>query len=187
MHAFLQEGIASSEQPLSQFLRLAVQSMVQQALEQEVTDFLGRERYERQPEVSGYRNGYKPGHLHSAEGEIAFAVPQVRASEQPYRSKLLEFVRGNSDVLEYLVTQMYSRGLSTRDVEEAFRDPYSGELLLSRTAVSEITDSLWEDYQQFCQRDLSQFAVEYLFLDAVYESLRRQGNIKEALLCAWCQ
>jgi transposase-like protein len=97
----------------------------------------------------------------------------------------LEFVRGNSDVLEYLVTQMYSRGLSTRDVEEAFRDPYSGELLLSRSAVSEITDSLWEDYRHFCQRDLSSFEVEYLFVDAVYESLRRQGNVKEALLCAW--
>jgi transposase-like protein len=80
---------------------------------------------------------------------------------------------------------MYSRGLSTRDVEDAFRDPYSGEMLLSRTAVSEITDSLWEDYRHFCQRDLSAFEVEYLFMDAVYESLRRVGNVKEALLCAW--
>jgi transposase-like protein len=185
MSSFLQEGIASSEQPLSQFLRLAVQGMVQQALEQEVTDYLGRERYERQSEASGYRNGYKPGRIRSAEGEISFEVPQVRASEQPYRSKLLEFLRGNSDVLEYLVTQMYSRGLSTRDVEDAFRDPHTGEMLLSRTAVSEITDSLWEDYRHFCQRDLSMFEVEYLFVDAVYESLRRQGNVKEALLCAW--
>ena len=109
----------------------------------------------------------------------------MRGSDETYRSKLLEFLRGNSDVLEYLVMQMYSRGLSTRDVEDAFRDPYTGALLLSRTAVSEITDSLWEDYQLFCQRDLSDFEVEYLFLDAVYESLRRQGNVKEALLCAW--
>lgn len=185
MSVFLREGIANSEQPLSQFLRLAVQGMVQQALEQEVTDYLGRERYERQAEGSGYRNGYKPGRIRSAEGEIAFEVPQVRASEQPYRSRLLEFLRGNSDVLEYLATQMYSRGLSTRDVEEAFRDPYSGELLLSRTAVSAITDSLWEDYRHFCQRDLSGFEVEYLFVDAVYESLRRVGNVKAALLCGW--
>ena len=69
MSVFLREGITSSEQPLSQFLRLAVQGMVQQALEQEVTDYLGRERYERQPEASGYRNGYKPGRIRSAEGE----------------------------------------------------------------------------------------------------------------------
>ena len=185
MAAFLQQGIQSSERPLSQFIRLAVQNMVQQAVEQEVTDFLGRERYERQAEPVGHRNGYKPGRIRSAEGEIALAIPQVRGTEEPYRSPLLAFLRGNSDVLEYLVTQMYSRGLSTRDVEDAFRDPHTGEMLLSRSAVSEITDGLWEDYQAFCERDLSQFPVEYLFVDAIYESLRRQGNVKEALLCAW--
>jgi transposase-like protein len=185
MESFLAEGIQSSEQPLSQFIRLAVQKVVQEAIEQEVTDYLGRERYERQVETEGYRNGYKPGRIRSAEGEIALQVPQVRGTSETYHSKLLDFVRGNSDVLEYLVTQMYSRGLSTRDVEDAFRDPYTGEMLLSRSAVSEITDSLWEDYQQFCQRDLSQFPVEYLFVDAIYESLRRQGHVKEALLCAW--
>jgi transposase-like protein len=185
MKTFLQEGIQSSEQPLSQFIRLSVQKMVQEAIEQEVTDYLGRERYERQAAAEGYRNGYKPGRIRSAEGEIPLQMPQVRGTDAPYHSKLLAFLRGNSDVLEYLVTQMYSRGLSTRDVEDAFRDPHTGEMLLSRSAVSEITDSLWEDYQAFCQRDLSQFAVEYLFVDAIYESLRRQGNVKEALLCAW--
>lgn len=185
LHGLLNNGLAESEQPLSTFIKLAIQKVVQQAIEQEVTDFLGRERYERQPEVKGYRNGYKPGRIRSAEGEIPLEVPQVRDSEQPYQSRLLQFLRGNSDVLEYLVTQMYSRGLSTRDVEEAFRDPYTGEMLLSRSAVSEITDSLWEDYQHFCQRDLSDFEVEYLFVDAIYESLRRQGSVKEALLCAW--
>jgi len=101
MKAFLQNGIQNSEQPLSQFIRLAVQNVVQQAVEQEVSDYLGRERYERQPEVNGYRNGYKPGRIRSAEGEIPLQVPQVRGLDGPYRSKLLEFLRGNSDVLEY--------------------------------------------------------------------------------------
>jgi transposase-like protein len=97
----------------------------------------------------------------------------------------MSFLAGNSDVLEYLVVQMYTRGLSTRDIEEAFRDPLTGELLLSRSVVSELTDSLWEDYQAFCQRDLAGFEVEYIFLDAVYESLRLQAGVKEALLAAW--
>ena len=82
MAAFLQQGIQSSEQPLSQFIRLAVQNMVQQAVEQEVTDFLGRDRYERQAKPVGYRNGYKPGRIRSAEGEIALDIPQVRGTEE---------------------------------------------------------------------------------------------------------
>jgi transposase-like protein len=57
--------------------------------------------------------------------------------------------------------------------------------LISKSAVSEITDRLWEDYQAFISRDLSDIAVEYLFVDAIFESLRRHGA-KEALLVAWC-
>ena len=65
---------------------------------------------------------------------------------------------------------MYARGLSTRDIEEALVDA-TGNRLLSRTAISQATDMLWADYQAFADRDLSGFAVEYLLLDAVYESL----------------
>lgn len=100
----------------------------------------------------GYRNGYKPGRMRSAEGEIPLQVPQVRDSEPPYRSRLMELLRENTDVLDYLVLHMYTRGISTRDVEDAFRDPTTGEALLSRTAISDMTDSLWEDYQRFCAR-----------------------------------
>jgi putative transposase len=93
------------------------------------------------------------------------------------------FLDGNSEVLDRLVNEMYARGLSTRDVEDAFTDA-TGELLISKSAVSEITDRLWEDYQTFISRDLAEVQVEYLFVDAVFEALRRHGA-KEALLVAW--
>jgi putative transposase len=186
LRAFLQGGMYGSQQPVSELVRLGAQLLVQKALEEEVRDQLERDRYERRQEgQEGLRNGYEPGRIRSAEGEIVLQVPQVRGTQEPYRSKLMDFLRGNSDVLEYLVVQMYTRGLSTRDIEEAFRDPHSGELLLGRSAVSELTDSLWEDYQAFCQRDLSSFEVEYVFLDAVYESLRELAGLKEGILVAW--
>lgn len=53
----------------------------------------------------------------------------------------MSFLDGNSEVLERLVTEMYARGLSTRDVEDAFRDA-SGDMLFSKSAVSEIIDRL---------------------------------------------
>ena len=56
----------------------------------------------------------------------------------------MSFLDGNSAALDRLVTQMYARGLSTRDVQDAFRDS-TGELLISRSRVSEITDRLWQD------------------------------------------
>jgi len=171
---------------VSALVERATRLVVQELLEAEQAEFLGgRGRYERRSlDQHGARNGYEPGRLRTAEGAIPVAVPQVRDAGGPYRSSLMSFLDHNSDVLDRLVVEMYARGLSTRDVEDAFRDA-TGEMLLSRSAVSEVTDQLWEDYQAFISRDLSEIAVEYLFCDAVFESLRRQGA-KEALLVAWC-
>jgi putative transposase len=44
---------------------------------------------------------------------------------------------------------------------------------------------VWDDYQAFRTRDLSGIDVSYLFLDGIYESLRRYGA-KEGILYAWC-
>lgn len=60
--------------------------------------------------------------MRSAEGKIELAVLQVRDSEQSYRSRLMDFLKGNTDVLDYLVLQMYTRGLSTRNVEDVSRN-----------------------------------------------------------------
>ena len=111
-------------------------------------------------------------------------VPQVRDAPEAYRSGLMTFLRGHSDVLERLTVEMYARGLSTRDIEDALQKA-TGDRLLSRTAVSQLTEVLWAKYEAFSERDLSTFEVEYVFLDAVYESLRHQGGGKEGLLCAW--
>jgi transposase-like protein len=171
----------------SLIVRLGIERVVQEMVEQEVTDYLERDHYQRRrpdQEHRGYRNGYEPGRLRTAEGEVLVQVPQVRDAPETYRSRLMTFLRRNSDVLQRLVVEMYARGLSTRDIEDALEEA-TGDRLLSRTAVSQITEVLWEEYEAFAQRDLSGFEVEYLFLDAVYESLRQQGGGKEGVLCAW--
>lgn len=177
---------AESTNVISSLVDVISRLVIQELLEGEQGDFLGgRGRYERREESQvGWRNGYEPGRVRTAEGAIKVRVPQVRGTSEPYRSSLMGFLEGNSEVLDRLVTEMYARGLSTRDVEDAFRDA-TGEMLISKSAVSEITDQLWADYEAFVARDLSDISVEYLFCDAIFESLRRQGA-KEALLVAWC-
>jgi putative transposase len=184
-------GVEAESNLLFTLAQLGMKHLVQQALEQEQQDYLGRDRYERRSEKSasgrGYRNGYEEAGLSTAEGKACVRAPQVRGVShdgEPYRSGLMEFLQNNSEALERLVTEMYARGLSTRDVEDCFKDLSTGKPLLSRTAVSEITDQLWEDYRTFCERDLSGIEVQYLFVDAVYESLRRYGA-KEGIFCAW--
>lgn len=175
--------VEEGSQALSELVRRAATLVVQEAMEAEQRDFIGRERYER-GERRGYRSGYTPGRLDTAEGRLLVERPQVRSADRPFRSLLYEFLRGHSDVVERLAVEMYARGLSTRDIEAAFTDP-DGTCLLSRTAVSELTETLWEEYEAFQQRDLSDVGVLALFLDGVYEPLRRYGMQKEAVLVAW--
>jgi putative transposase len=183
----LTDGAGPGENLISELVQTVTALVVQQLLEAEQTDYLGdRGRYERRdPEAAqrGFRNGYVENSIRTAEGKIPIRVPQVRDTAEPFRSTLMGFLEGNSDVLDRLVMEMYARGMSTRDVEDAFRD-VTGELVISRTAVSQITDQLWEQYEAFTSRDLSGITVEYLFVDGIYESLRRHGA-KEAVLVAW--
>ena len=89
---------------------------------------------------------------------VEYAAPQICDRAAPFRSRLREIIRGRSEELEALAVEMYARGLSTRDIEALFADE-RGQLLLSRTAVSEITQRLWAEYEAFASCDLSEFEV----------------------------
>ena len=136
----------------SDLVRLALRLIVEEALESEVSDVLGRERYERgEGEKAGYRNGYRPGKVKTAEGAVEYSAPQVRDTSEPFISKVRAALSGRTRELERLAVELYARGLSTRDIEDAFTDETGGRLL-SRAAVSEITEKLWTEYEDFCKR-----------------------------------
>ena len=116
----------------------------------------------------------------SAEGAIEYSAPQIADREEPFRSRIREVVRGRT---EALAVEMSARGLSTRDIEAAFAGA-DGRSLLSRTAVSEVTERLWAEYEAFAGRDLSEFAVIYLFIDGIAERLHL-GQPREAVVAAW--
>jgi transposase-like protein len=167
-----------------ELMRQAMRLIVEEALEAKARDLLGREHYERRSESDrGYRNGYRESGLRSAEGEVRFAVPQVREVDPSALSAVRDVLKGRTEALEQLAVEMYARGCSTRDVEAIFRDD-SGRSLLSRTAVSELTETLWAEYEEFATRDLSEIQPLYLFLDGLAERLR-PGAKREAVLAAW--
>ena len=95
----------------------------------------------------------------------------------------LEAVPELAAALEDLAVEMLARGLSVRDIEDAFRAD-DGRLLLSRTAVSELGEQLWRDYQDFATRDLGEHEIVYLFVDGIAERIR-PGQKREPVMAAW--
>jgi putative transposase len=180
----LMEGRSEVSGERSELVRLAARLIIEEALEGEASDALGRGYYTRGAAPgSGYRNGYRTGRLKSAEGAIEYSAPQIADRAEPFRSRLRQAVRGRSEELEALAVEMYARGLSTRDIEAVFADE-QGRSLLSRTAVSEITERLWAEYEAFATRDLAEFDIVYLFVDGIAERLHL-GKPREAVLAAW--
>ncbi len=165
----------SGEELLSTLVRLSTERVLQEALEEEQAQTLGRGRYERREEPRGYRNGYEAGTVKTAEGVLRVEVPQIRGRDEPYRSALWGHIATTSDVLKKLIVEMYTGGMSQRDIEYGLEKAL-GQFVLSKSAVSELTESLTREYEAFCTRDLSGYDVAYLFLDAVYEPLRRWGS-----------
>lgn len=166
------------------FQQLGLRKLIEELLEAEVSERLGRGYYERGCEGSeGQRNGYRTGRLKTAEGAVEYGVPQVRGLGEPFRSRIRPELGKRTEALEDLAVEMYARGLSTRDIEAALCDD-KGRSLLSRTAVSQVTERLWEEYEAFASRDLSEYEVAYLFTDGIAERLHG-GQRREAVLCAW--
>jgi len=58
-------GLATRRAPLPDSIRLGAQLMLQKAIELEVTEFLGRDHYQRSGDrvLQGYRNGYEETRL----------------------------------------------------------------------------------------------------------------------------
>ena len=180
----LMEGRSEVANGRSELVRLAARLIIEEALEGEARDAVGRDYYARGATPGGgYRNGYRPGRVNSAEGAIEFSAPQIADRIAPFRSRIREAVRGRTEELETLAVEMYARGLSTRDIEAVFADT-EGRSLLSRSAVSEITERLWAEYEAFASRDLAEFEVIYLFVDGIAERLHL-GQPREAVLAAW--
>ena len=128
-------------------VRLALRLIVEEALEGEVADVLGRERCKRgEGGKAGSRNGYRTGKVKTADGAIEYSAPQVRDTPEPFASGAPAALSGRTRELERLAVELCARGLSTRGIEEAFADE-TGRRLLSRAAVSEITERLWAKYE----------------------------------------
>ncbi|MBX6330121.1 MAG: transposase [Pseudolabrys sp.] len=95
--------------------------------------------------------------------------------DEPFRSGIRGHRKGRTQGLEDLAIEMLAGGLSVRDIEDAFRDG-NGRLLLSKTAVSQVGERLWEDCQAVARRDLSGHEIGYLVVDGIADAVaaRRQ-------------
>jgi putative transposase len=178
-------GVAGEEDPIETVGRLGARLILQQALEDEVTEFLGRGRYERAEETVAHRNGHEPRAVKTTAGPMRLERPRVRdASKLGFESRVLGKGVVRTHALESLVISGFLRGLSTRDVEAALEEVFE-EPVASKSTVSRICEDTRERYRQWCRRRLETHDIVYLFLDAIYLKLHPDDTPAEGVLVCW--
>ncbi len=179
------ESLVEGNNPISCLVRQGARLMLQKALEEEVSHFLGRGHYQRRNGnvLTGYRNGYEPVKFNMGEGQIVLEQPQTRQVANPFHSQILAGCR-RSDVLERLVPQLYIKGLSTRDIEDILKETLKLNKV-SRSVVSNLSKTIEEDFNKWRCRDLSKLDILYLFIDGIWVALRQGTDEKEPVLVSY--
>src|SRR6266849_7802535 len=89
------EGRLSTGSAKDELVKLATRLVVEEALEGEAGDSIGREYYEHGSRPGqGYRNGTRPGRLKTAEWFIEYSAPQIAGRDEPFRSAIREHLKG---------------------------------------------------------------------------------------------
>jgi putative transposase len=168
-----------------QVARLAVRLVMQSALEAEITEFLGRDRYARgERQQAGSRNGYTPLSVKTTAGEVTLARPKLRGTDTAFASRLLGKGVTRTNALESLVIAGFVRGLSVRDVEASLADALGPQATVSKSTVSRICEQIKEEFDVWKTRSLADLELEYLFADGSFFRMHPAAPA-EPVLVAW--
>lgn len=162
----------------SKFSRV-IEKVVNEAMKLERAKVLNAEPYERTDGRVGYANGFKDKTLSLATGKVLLKIPQVRGLEF-YPSCIEKGIRSER-ALKLAIAEMYVRGVSTRRVSDIVEILCGTEV--SSSQVSRLAKELDEEVSVWRSLPLGQ--IQYLVLDATYESVREGSSVvKQALLVA---
>jgi putative transposase len=146
---------------LEALVREGARRMLAAALEEEVTAFLGRRRYERGGDFRGYRNGtHAPRQVTVGVGAVAVRVPRVAdvpAAVAPdgFQSQIVQKYQRASATTQRLLVRLYLEGLATGDFEPVFRELVGETTALSPTAIVRLKQQWAAEYAAWRQRLLA--------------------------------
>lgn len=148
--------------------------LVESALEAEMTEHLGYEKHAADGRGSGNsRNGKTTKRLIDGDGELEIAVPRDRNGE--FEPQLVRKRQVRLPGFDEKVLALYSRGLSTREIQDHLREIYGVEI--SPGLVSRVTDAVLSEVQAWQNRPLDA-VYPIVYLDAIHLKIRTEGRVQ---------
>jgi transposase-like protein len=170
---------------LEEFARGKIREHLQELLEQEVTEWLGREKSERKIsplEQSGYRNGYgKTRRFTMSVGTVEIRRPRVRNLDERFVSKVLPMFKRQTEVVRALIPELYLHGLASGDFELALRELLGEGAPLSASSLQRLKEKWQGEYEPWKSAPIQETDWAYLWADGIYVKAGI-GKEKAALL-----
>ena len=151
--------------------------LVERAMEVELTDHLGFEPHQEPPGGAGNtRNGSTPKTLITEQGEVRIDTPRDRAGT--FEPQIVRKRQRRFEGFDDKILALYSRGLSTRDIEAHLEEIYG--VKVGRDLISRVTDAVMEDARAWQTRPLDD-VYPVVFLDALVLKIRDGGSVQRKL------
>src|SRR6201996_8859681 len=148
--------------------------LVERALEVELTDHLGYEPHAEPPGGTGNtRNGGTPKTLMTEHGPVPIQTPRDR--DGSFEPKLVKKRQRRFEGFDEKILALYSRGMSTRDIERYLRELYG--VNVGRDLISRVTDAVMDDARGWQQRPLDD-VYPVIFLDAFVLKIKEGGSVQ---------
>ena len=155
-------------------LKQLTKRLVERTLEAELTDHLGYEPHEQKGRGTGNnRNGKGHKTVQGETGSIDIQVPRDRNGT--FEPKLIKKRQRRLEGFDDKVLYLYSRGLSTRGIQEQLEELYGVEV--SPTLISNVTNAVMDDVRAWQSRPLSS-VYPILYFDALFVKSRQEGPVK---------
>jgi putative transposase len=169
---------ASWFDPIEAGLRERIRGFLEELFEQELTDALGRRRYERggaAGPTAGHRHGTRRRQLTGSFGPVEVAVPRARlavadGTTREWRSAALPRDARRTRQVEALIAGAYLAGTNTRRVKRALGALFRGAV--GKDVVSRTWRKLKADWEAWGRRDLAGEDVVRLILDGTVVRVR---------------
>lgn len=147
--------------------------VAERALEAEMAVHLGYEKHAVEGRGTGNsRNGRSRKKVLTTEGAVEIDVPRDRSGS--FEPRFIGKHQRKTGDFEGLITELYARGMSTRDIQGLLEKKYGIEV--SPTFISQVTDAVLDEERAWQARPLDPI-YPIIYLDALVTRSRQDGAV----------
>src|SRR6266540_5429490 len=148
--------------------------LVERAMSAELTEHLGYEPHQEPLGGTGNtRNGSTAKTLATEHGPVRIETPRDRKGS--FEPQIVRKGQRRFEGFDDKILALYSRGLSTRDIEAHLAEIYGVQV--GRDLISRVTDAVMDDVREWQQRPLDD-VYPVVFLDALVLKIREGGTVQ---------